>query len=159
MSEGPKQILDFIAKGGYKTSEAYKWASEVIKPVNIVSYRDLPIAGEIDYLIKNVLAPKECFKNAFLLLDIPGVEYVDGYTSCHGIPLEHAFNFYQGKYFDATIEGVLGREVFGENYWEIVKVDRYKLHDLLFKAKFHGPVFESYYFNYIKTGVMNDIRD
>lgn len=60
-------------------------------------------------LIKQTVVPKQkmCFKDAWNtadLLDSFGVKYCEGFLMFMGIPIEHAFNSINGKYFDVTRE-------------------------------------------------------
>jgi len=89
-----------------------RWKSEVAKPIKVVSYKTLPIAEDIDDKIKSKVIKvktKECYDNSFWTAYSAGsgIKYCEGIASRY-IPLDHAWNSSNGKYFDLTAEVALG---------------------------------------------------
>lgn len=80
----------------------------LIRPVECVSVNSL-FDSETVRDIKRYVRPaeKNCFADAFRTADLlgqEGVEYCEGYMIVYGIPIEHAFNSYNGSFFDVTRE-------------------------------------------------------
>lgn len=50
--------------------------------------------------------PKECFKNATLVaMADPGMTYVEGFVTVHGVPIQHAWNVdADGRLIDRTLD-------------------------------------------------------
>ena len=85
----------------------WDWKAQNAKSINIVNISEIRKEyPEIDDYLNNKhtkIVQKECYKNAGqLTLAISGVTYIEGEISYHGIPIEHAWNKIDGKYFDIT---------------------------------------------------------
>lgn len=85
-----------------------RWKSQVAKPVEVVPYKTLPVAKEINDAIKQgriKIKQKMCYDNSFWTSNTlrSGVNYCEGVAS-RFLPIDHAWNSYQGKYFDLTDE-------------------------------------------------------
>lgn len=82
---------------------AYVYTGKIPPKVEVVSYRqiDLPLKK-----YRKSIRPRRCYSNALkIALDFPGVQYVEGEILCRGVvPIIHAWNYYQGQYFDLTLE-------------------------------------------------------
>ena len=106
----------------------YEWMDSVAKSVHCRSYKSDP---DLENLIENFLrysSPemKECYRNSWKISVMypREIEFVGGYTSALGVPIEHAWNYYKPKkiYFDLTFELALGKKTENENYLQILKV-------------------------------------
>jgi hypothetical protein len=76
--------------------------------VQVVKVGDVLDDDQIDIICNLDLREKECYRNATLIsCAIPGCNYVEGKFAPFGFGIEHAWNEYKGKYFDATSELVL----------------------------------------------------
>lgn len=76
---------------------------------------------------------KECFRNATLVtLSNPDIKYCLGY-SFNLIPFEHAWNSYQGKYFDLTNEEIIKSD--SMEYLKVYEFTQKELWDYLEKNK------------------------
>ena len=89
-----------------------RWKSEVAKPVEVVSYKTLPVAKNINKELKSnflKIKTKLCYDNSFWTAysNSAEVKYCEGVASRY-IPLDHAWNSSRGKYFDLTAEIALG---------------------------------------------------
>ncbi len=62
--------------------------------------------------------PKQCFMNAGrLAIDDPTLTYVEGYVTCHGVPLEHAWLIDKdGLVVDPTLKVKPGEDRIGEYF-------------------------------------------
>jgi hypothetical protein len=87
------------------TQEAY-WRWQLVKatPVTIA-----PAQQVIPQLYRRVgrlmIYFKGCFENAAKVCKLnPEINYVLGYIEVYGAPMDHAWNSYQGRYFDVTME-------------------------------------------------------
>lgn len=80
----------------------------LIRPIECVSLNSLFDAETVRDIKRYVRpAEKNCFADAFRTADLlgqDGVEYCEGYMIVYGIPIEHAFNSYNGSFFDVTRE-------------------------------------------------------
>lgn len=107
--EPVKRLLKAMCGFGSEyQSELSSLKMSLIRPIQCVSVTSLFDEKTIRD-IKHYVKPREknCFMDAFKtadLLDGEGVEYCEGYMIVYGIPIEHAFNSYNGSYFDVTRE-------------------------------------------------------
>jgi hypothetical protein len=120
-------------------AEKVKADSEEIK---VVSYKDIP---EVKRMIETTFIqnmykaiPKECYKNAaeFASLTL-GVEYVEGIVNCHGLPIAHAWNSFEGQYFDLTFE-MNGRLDVEEQYLKLFSLDKTNLYLYMTELGYYG---------------------
>ena len=106
------QQLGFIAQMTQgKQQRYYQWLLEQTKRVSLVSVRELQAElGITAAWTKKHCKLKACYQNATRVCDLhPDVRYVEGILLVHGmVPTEHAWNSYQGVYFDVTDEFLLG---------------------------------------------------
>jgi hypothetical protein len=85
-----------------------RWKSQVAKQVEVVPYKTLPVAKEVDKALdagRIKVKQKQCYDNSFWTSFSvgSGINYCEGIASKF-IPIDHAWNSYQGKYFDLTDE-------------------------------------------------------
>lgn len=82
---------------------------------------------------------KECYRNAGnLAITVPGVDYVEGEISYHGIPIEHAWNKIDGKYFDITKDILFPHNSDYAEYVKVIELDVKEYSRFLFKYKHWG---------------------
>jgi len=97
---------------------------------------------EIDEYLKNNVhnvRQKECYKNAGeLCINVEGVDYVEGEISFKGIPIEHAWNKIDGKYFDITKDILFPHNSDYAEYVKIIELDVKEYSRFLFKYKHWG---------------------
>ena len=79
-----------------------------VHAVKVVKLTDVLTKAQIDIIRSLDLRQKECYRNATLIsCAIPECKYIEGKFAPFGFGIEHAWNEYKGKYFDATNELVL----------------------------------------------------
>ena len=111
-----------------KQLEYYKWMDKVAKSVRCKSFTSDPDLKNLieNWVGQNPPVMKECYRNSWkCAMNFPReIEYVGGYASTMGIPIEHAWNYYKPKriYFDLTFELALRKNPAKENYLQIIKV-------------------------------------
>lgn len=72
---------------------------------NLQPVRMDPIPLEYQKYIKKYCYPKNCWNNsAKLTQKFPETQYCEGWILVQGIPIEHAWNRINGRYFDPTIK-------------------------------------------------------
>ena len=107
-----KDVLSLLVNNTQSGQKVfYKQKLTDIKPIEITSVRELFTEEEVKIMTQTVKA-KECYKNAFRIAEILStdtreVRYIEGVaflSDFGGVPIEHAFNSVDGKYFDATYE-------------------------------------------------------
>ena len=59
-----------------------------------------------------------------------GVEYVEGYLNMNGLPIEHAFNVIDGKYFDITMELALKKHFDRERTDTYVSIGTFSVNEV-----------------------------
>jgi hypothetical protein len=111
MSNAISMLKGFAEITSGRQKEFYKWTLNRATPVEVKSYKEIPgLKEKVERALESFSpAPKECYRNAFLTSEaIEGVNYIEGYAnSTIGLPISHAFNEYNGYYFDLTNEEVL----------------------------------------------------
>jgi len=97
---------------------------------------------EIDYYIKTNkrnIKKKECFKNAGkLCTEIEGVYYVEGEVSLYGVPIKHAWNRIDDKYFDVTIDFIFNNSLPFNEYVKIIEMHTKEYMKFLIEYKHWG---------------------
>lgn len=92
-----ESLLEVHARLG----EEWNKAKELLKTVKIEPTKS--VKG-VD-LTRIKAKPHSCYLNALAVCMVnPEVKYVEGYIEVHGVPLDHAWNYYNGVYFDVTEE-------------------------------------------------------
>lgn len=121
--------------------EFYSWRKESLQPIEIVPYKTLPIAKQIEEglqrgTLKN--EPQKCFNNSFwAAMTIPGVTYIEGYFK-EVAEFEHAWCCYQGQYFDLTVEDEYA-------YLKKIELNRDELLSFAKELKISGPFLFHYF--------------
>jgi hypothetical protein len=130
----------------------FLWIAKVAKPIKCVSYKDIPgLEQKIKIFLKNFKPKiKECYYNSYrCCIDIPGVEYVEGMANLI-IPVNHAWNFYKGKYFDLTAEIVLKeKDVTKIDYAQVIKFDSHLMLKYANKTGLAGEYIGEFYIDKI----------
>jgi hypothetical protein len=121
-----KSMADLGDKSDPEGTQAkyWRWKYKNAKVVKIVSYKELDIAERLESMFEDNVNLHECYKTALTAsIIINGVDFVSGEASYSGVPIDHAWNFYKGKYFDLQQEfGLKGESPFKE-YVKILQID------------------------------------
>jgi len=102
-------IRGYLQLNGFSKRQQryYQWQVDTAKAVNTVSYKSNPELKELveEYLLPTYTPlPKACYTTAVhTTLAISNVKYVEGYVTSI-IPFQHAWNEWNGIYFDLTAE-------------------------------------------------------
>ena len=132
MTNSESQIINYFKQFAKMTSgnqkDFWDWKLEnaqVLTHVKTDEIRDQ--YPEIDEWIKNNkvnIVQKQCFRNAGqLCINVDGVDYVEGEILYHGIPIEHAWNKIDGKYFDITKDILFPHNSDYAEYVKIIELD------------------------------------
>lgn len=122
-NKGIEYLESLVKVTSGKQQDYFKAQLDVAKPVKIEKLSNVLSADEIKGIKRLGVKTKECYYNAWkIATTIPGVKYVEGYHFLYGIPIEHAWNEKNGKYFDATQELAL-RSNLGSDYTAILELN------------------------------------
>jgi len=109
--------------------------------MNIISYKFLPrrIAKSVDSIIDRI-QPGSCYKNAFFgsacdqrINYVLGTAYFPtSSTNMEFLPIEHAWNEFDGKYFDLTSE-IIFKDL--SNFFKFEEVERLSYEELFHYLK------------------------
>lgn len=135
-----KQIADMMSG---KQKDFWEWKLKNAQLLTYVKTDDIRKQyPQIDEYLKNNphnVNQKECFKNAGqLCIEVEGVDYVEGEILYHGIPLEHAWNKIDGKYFDITKDILFPKNSDYSEYVKIIELDIIEYTRFMFKYKHWG---------------------
>lgn len=126
--------------------DMYRAMYDCAKEVKVVPCSEVFGVETVEKIKSLGLIMKGCYKNATLIADaIEGVKYVEGQVMC-GIPIDHAFNEYNGKYFDATLEFVLGEDVTEREYITVGEYDIDDVREVLLKKGTYGEIWQTKFF-------------
>jgi hypothetical protein len=127
-------------------SKAYKRQLNLIEKLESVKIISIYENNEIHKIVKdflrfNEIIPKGCYQNsAKLSIHNQDVQYVEGFSNCV-MPIEHAWNYYNGYYFDMTNE-ILNLKF---THWSKVKMySSIDLLSILVKKEQYGPFYQDY---------------
>lgn len=131
-----------------KQNEFFKFELANAKTVKIQSYKSDPkLEAEINAFLKQY-KPKQkgCFETAAkcTVYSYTDIEYVEGFVSYMGLPIEHAFNCWNGIYFDLTSE-ILFDSKMGDEHVQIIKIDRHLLSKYMASTGYYGDMIANYY--------------
>lgn len=138
--------LEISACQGSKRAEFIQAIRDDLKPCRVVSVRELFTEEQVRFM-ESIVEPKQCFKNAYNLADIirhPDgcVTYVEGRALvANFLPIEHAWNRIGDKYFDATFELALGKDVTTENYALLAEYDLCRVRKIILERKYWGEIY------------------
>lgn len=131
----------------------YQWQHDVTQEVDMHPLESLGMDPRINAAwVARRCEQKQCYKNASLVCQAAeGVEYVEGILMLYGqIPIDHAWNVYQGKHFDVTQEFILGGNKTGmDRHWKLVQVDKPELQRIMLRTKVYGDVVQQYFRSHI----------
>lgn len=139
--------LEISACQGSKRAEFIQAIRDDLKPCKVVSVRELFTEEQIGFM-KSIVEPKQCFKNAYNLAYI-GISHPDGRVKyvegralvANFLPIEHAWNRIGDKYFDATFELALGKDVTTENYALLAEYDLKRVTEIVLERKYWGEIY------------------
>ena len=128
---------------GERQLSFFKWKYENAKLLKNVRTDDIAQQyPEIKKYLKTHrrdIVMKQCYKNAAqLCLYVPNVEYVEGEISFHGIPLDHAWNKIDGKYFDITKDMLFKDAEDYAEYVSVIELDPKELIDFMHQTGTYG---------------------
>lgn len=138
--------LEISACRGSKRAEFIQSIRDDLKPCKVVSVRELFTEEQVR-LMKSIVEQKQCFKNAYNLAEIikhpdGNVKYVEGRVLvANFLPIEHAWNCVGNKYFDATFELALGKDVTTENYALLAEYDLERVREIILERKYWGEIY------------------
>ena len=138
--------MEISACKGSKRAEFIQSIKADLKPCDVVSVRELFTEEQIR-IMKTLVEPKQCFKNAFSIADIlrhtdSRIQYVEGRVLvANFLPIEHAWNKVGDKYFDATFELALGYDVTKESYAMLQEYKVSKVREVLLERKYYGEIY------------------
>ena len=149
-----KKFLNLMAQGGQNTAPYYEWEYDNAKRIKIVSYTSNSyLKRVIDKGLGSnkhgAIRPKNCFHNALLACFAwSKIEYVEGYISISGIPLEHSWNRWNGIDFDLTQEILQQRKV---PHYEILSLDGNQVRFWASELGTTGPYRQDYYYTHVSN--------
>lgn len=123
-----------------KQKEWFEWQKNNGKPTPIEEPEMVLPKITREWAKKN-LKLKDCYKNATEILELdPEIKYVEGVMMMFGqIPIDHAWNSYKGRYFDAT--SYLWKPSDQENlHYKLIELDYNQLWDVLRQTKVYGDI-------------------
>lgn len=147
-----KQTRDALQKFNAQKEQIDFYNKQIAdaREVKITKITDLFTKEEIE-LIKHIVEPKQkqCYRNAVLLAQyLNKCKYVEGYMTCCGLNIEHAYNavIKDGVtyYIDITIELTLNREPSGE-YVVIAEYDKNTAANIALKTGFYSSIYSHLY--------------
>jgi len=146
-----KQDLELIVSVcSLQQKQFYEKMLSDLKECEVVSVYDLFDADQID-LMKSLVITKECYRNAYLIsMCFPNVSYVEGRVLCV-IPIDHAFNCIDGKFFDATLELVVGDDVTKMEYAYLAKYDLGDIEPIVLERGYYGEIYKDSIIKEIKS--------
>lgn len=151
-----KNMLELFAQSSSGVQSAlFKQKAKDATSVEITSIYDIFSPEEIKQIKKYVKPQmKQCYKNAYHMADFfedLGVEYVEGYLNMNGLPIEHAFNVIDGKYFDITMELVTNKKYptnrTNDTYVSIGTFSVNEVRKILVQNEFYGQIYETTFLN------------
>ncbi len=118
------------------------WRAERVKVSSVYDVLSKKQVDEIQRLRPKV---KECYRNSLLVSQhFSGVSYVEGMV--HSIiPIDHAFNKFEDKYFDITFELVLGLPVEDYPYVSLIELSPEEAFRMTYSSASFGNCFTENY--------------
>lgn len=158
LKEGLREYFDGILKLKINDTQRglYEWQSDSLEIVNIVPYgSNMKLAGIVENFL-TTFKPKtgDCFKMAAnLTMFNSDIKYVEGMISYAGVPIDHAWNEYDGMYFDITDEVAFADRggIKAEEHGKIVTYSTDELYKYMRKTAAYG----SYITYYYKDSILN----
>ena len=124
-----------------KQKEFFEFQRKNAKPVDVLKTKDVLTPSQIRSINRLDIIPKQCYVNAARVAQmIPGAKYVEGHVMIMDmIPIDHAWNELNGKYFDVTIDIALKGDSKMSDYTSILEFDNEKLNQYMVKTEKYGP--------------------
>lgn len=146
-TQGVKYLKGLVNITNGAQQEYFKTQVEKARPARIASSEF--ILNDSDYQalrsMRKRFQPKQCYHNAYLVAqEIPGVKYVEGLVFVYGVPIDHAWNEKDGKYFDVTEEFVLKHKLLN-GYTSVLELNSYELSEYVLQTGHSGPFFRNWY--------------
>lgn len=123
-----------------KQKEWFQWQKNNGEAVVIEEPEDVFPEITREWSKKN-LKVKDCYKNATTITGLdPDMRYVEGVMMLYGqIPIDHAWNSYKGRYFDATSH--LWNPSDEKNlHYKLIELDYKSLWDILRETGVYGEI-------------------
>ena len=130
--------------------------------MNVISYKFLPhiVVKSVDSIIDRI-QPNSCYKNAFYASAIDyrtnyvlGMAYIPLSQHDNGfLPIEHAWNEFDGKHFDLTSEIIFKDLSNFSRYEEAERLTREELFDYL--AQSNGVTPDLFHYKKYRTNKIN----
>ena len=140
-----KEQLQFVIDNcSERQAKFYRRMLQDIREVRLVPMSEVLTKEQI-LLIRSVVEKKQCYKNAYKIAQlVPGVRYAEGLNFISKIvPIDHAFNICGGKYFDATFEICLHKDVTKEEYGVYADYSVEEVADVLLQNNTWGDVYRT----------------
>lgn len=137
-----KNLKNIISVCSGLQKSIYEQMLKDLKHIHVSSIHEVFTPEEITY-IKKCIKPvmKECYVNAYRLSEfMTGVDYCEGQLMCCGIPIDHAFNKYKGKYIDITIEIALNSKI-DDEYILFKEYPYHKMISIVLDNGYYGDVY------------------
>jgi len=143
------QIIDYlnqVAKmmaGNGRQGKYWQWKADHAKLLKQVKTdaigNQYPGIARYVKTHKKQVIQKQCYKNAAqLCTSCPGVKYVEGEISYHGIPIEHAWNKIDDKYFDITKDVLFNGSTDYAEYVSIIELSDTELYEFMIETGTYG---------------------
>lgn len=123
-----------------KQKEFFEFQRKNAKPVDVVKTKDVLTPAQIRAISRLEIIPKQCYVNAARVAQIiPGAKYVEGHVMVMNIiPIDHAWNELNGKYFDVTADIALKGNSKMSDYTSVLEFDNKKLGEYMLKTETYG---------------------
>lgn len=147
MGNSKSQLIEYMKQIAGMTQgrqhEFFQWKVDSAKLLMHVKTDEIRNQyPEIDAYLNDArpkVVQKECYKNAGQLTQaIEGVSYVEGEISYHGIPIEHAWNKIDGKYFDITKDVLFPKNSDYAEYVAIIELSGNEFREFMMQTKTWG---------------------
>lgn len=158
--KGIIDMLNFFAKNcSGVQKELFNQKVKDANSVDIVPLSEVFTEAEIKEIKRRVHPqPKCCYENAWKLCDrfeYEGkheIKYCEGYLNMKGLPIDHAFNYVDGKYVDITIELALGKEI-EDTYVTIGEYSTDEVREILIQNQYYGEIYNTIFLNKYKENI------
>ncbi len=123
-----------------KQKEWFQWQKDNGKTVTMENPEDVYPMITKEWSEKR-LKVKDCYKNATTICGLdPEIKYVEGIMMLwNQIPIEHAWNSYRGRYFDATSHLWKPSDEKNQHY-KLIELDYQELWDILRETGVYGEI-------------------
>ena len=135
-----KYLDQIIPMTSGKQREWYEWQRRSAEVVEMHDPESV-ISKLTPQWSKKKLRVKDCYKNATQIMDLdPEIKYVEGILMLwNSVPIEHAWNSYQGKHFDATSH-LWDKSKEESSHIKLIEIDYDPLWEILTKTGVYGEI-------------------